>query len=102
MSMLGSESKSSLSPEVDFLNLCTKNVHTIEDFVKGGNLLNQRQCRDLSTKLSKTNLNIGELVLRKGAASATGSLSTCSGILVPMSGEGEAARAELREERIMG
>lgn len=102
MSMLGSQSKSSLSPDVDFLSLCTKNVRIIEDLVKGGNLLNQKQCWALSTKLSKTNLSIAELVLRNGAASATGSLSTCSELLVSMSGEGETTRAELREERIVG
>ncbi|KAG0575598.1 hypothetical protein KC19_5G015400 [Ceratodon purpureus] len=68
MSTLRRKSRISSSFEVDFLNLCTKNVRSIEDLVSRGSLLNQRQCLDLSTKLSKTTLNIRELVLHQAGS----------------------------------
>jgi serine/threonine protein kinase len=60
---LGSKSKAFSTAEVDFLDLCKHSVRSVEDIVNRGNLLNQRQCLDLSSKLSKTTLNIRELVL---------------------------------------
>ncbi|KAG0612669.1 hypothetical protein M758_6G044400 [Ceratodon purpureus] len=55
--------------EADFLNLCEHKVHIIEDLVKGGDLLNNKQCLDLSGKLSKAFKNIKELVVHCGASS---------------------------------
>ena len=46
----------------NFLDLCEQNVRSLEELVKAGDLLNQRQCQDLSSKLSKTTLNVRKLV----------------------------------------
>lgn len=46
----------------DFLDLCQKTVLSIKELTDGGNLLNQRQCKDLSCKLSETILNIEQLL----------------------------------------
>ena len=60
---VGNQSKSSLSPEEGFWKLCKDNVRSIEDFTDGGShLLNQRQCQDMSIKLSKITLNIREIL----------------------------------------
>ncbi|KAG0629495.1 hypothetical protein M758_1G108300 [Ceratodon purpureus] len=61
-----SKLKSALSIEGSFLDLCKLSVRRIEDLVSVGNLLNQRQCQDLSFKLSRIILNIGELVSQTG------------------------------------
>jgi serine/threonine protein kinase len=65
--MMGRSSKSSsLSSSllgIDFWNLCTQNVRSIQDLANGGTLLNKRQCLDLSSKLSDTIQNIQELLL---------------------------------------
>ncbi|KAG0577402.1 hypothetical protein KC19_5G153600 [Ceratodon purpureus] len=53
------KSTSSSHMEVDFLNLC-KTI--VEDLARGDNLLNQRQCQDLASKLSSTAQNVEELV----------------------------------------
>ncbi|KAG0609409.1 hypothetical protein M758_8G181700 [Ceratodon purpureus] len=58
------------SAEVDYLNLCEEDVRSIENVVDGGNLLNERQCVELSSKLSKTTKNIRELVLHCGVSTA--------------------------------
>lgn len=50
-----------------FLKLCESKALSIEVLVKGGNLLNRRQCQDLSKKLLKTTLNIRDLVLHSVA-----------------------------------
>lgn len=50
------------------LGLCEDNVKSIEGLVGGGDLLKQRQCSDLSTKLSKTTLDVKELVSQSGAS----------------------------------
>lgn len=64
----GSQSISSSPAEFDFWNLCNQNVHTIKNFANDGNLLNQRQCLDLSSKLLKITRNICELVFHCGAS----------------------------------
>ena len=51
----------------DFLKLCENKARSIEVLVNGGNLLNRRQCQDLSRKLLKTTLNIRDLVLHSVA-----------------------------------
>ena len=55
--------------EDKFLYLCEHKVLIIENLANDGNLLNKRQCLDLSFKLSKTFKNIKELVLYCGASS---------------------------------
>jgi serine/threonine protein kinase len=62
--------ESSSSTEVDFLNLCKSNVHSVKVLVHSGSLLNKRQCQDLSSKLSETAQNIEALVLYCGATAA--------------------------------
>jgi hypothetical protein len=52
---------------VDLLSLCSENVNSIENLVNVGNLLNKRQCQDLSNKLSRTIRSIQELVSHCGA-----------------------------------
>ncbi|KAG0616867.1 hypothetical protein M758_5G147400 [Ceratodon purpureus] len=52
-------STSSSHIDGDFLNLCKA---IVEDLARGGNLLNQRQCQDLASKLSRTAQNVEELV----------------------------------------
>ncbi|KAG0553894.1 hypothetical protein KC19_12G047400 [Ceratodon purpureus] len=55
----------------NFLDLCEKTVRSIEETLSsGGTFLNQRQCQDLLSKLSKATHNIQELVLHCGSASA--------------------------------
>ncbi|KAG0616802.1 hypothetical protein M758_5G142600 [Ceratodon purpureus] len=51
------------------LNLCDDNVDSMKGLVMGGDLLNQKQCHDLWTKLSQTTLNIRQLVVDSGAPS---------------------------------
>ena len=59
---------SSSAEEVDFVDLCGVSVRNIEDLVKRRHLLNRRQCRDLSAKVSKTILNIQDLTSYCGAS----------------------------------
>ncbi|KAG0583454.1 hypothetical protein KC19_3G137200 [Ceratodon purpureus] len=70
MWMLGNHPKGSLSVDVDFLYLCKQNVYSVADLVNGGNLLNRRQCQDLSFKLSKSIQSITDLKLRYGESAA--------------------------------
>lgn len=67
MSELGSTSNSPLPVEVGFSDLCIQNVRSIKNLVNGEKLLNRRQCRDLSSKLLQTTLNIQQLLLYCGA-----------------------------------
>ncbi|KAG0616856.1 hypothetical protein M758_5G146300 [Ceratodon purpureus] len=60
------QSTSSSHNEVEFLNLC-KTI--VKGLLRGGNLLNQRQCQDLASKLSRTAQNVKEVVLSCGGSS---------------------------------
>lgn len=55
-------SESAVVTVVELLNLCDHNVSCMEELVSGGGLLNQRQCQDLATKLSKTTDHVRVLV----------------------------------------
>jgi hypothetical protein len=55
-------SESAVITVFELLNLCDHNVSCMEELVSGGGLLNQRQCQDLATKLSKTTDNVRLLV----------------------------------------
>ncbi|KAG0616863.1 hypothetical protein M758_5G147000 [Ceratodon purpureus] len=57
--------KTSSHTDIDILTLC-KTI--VEDIARGGNLLNQRQCQDLASKLSKTAQNVEELVSSLGGS----------------------------------
>ncbi|KAG0577391.1 hypothetical protein KC19_5G152800 [Ceratodon purpureus] len=60
----GKMSESSSSAEVDYLDLCEKHVCSLASILATGeNLVNQGQCQDLSSKLSKITQNVQELVL---------------------------------------
>ncbi|KAG0616848.1 hypothetical protein M758_5G145700 [Ceratodon purpureus] len=60
----GKMSESSSSAEVDYLDLCEKHVCSLASILATGeNLVNQGQCQDLSSKLSKITQNVRELVL---------------------------------------
>ncbi|KAG0616745.1 hypothetical protein M758_5G139200 [Ceratodon purpureus] len=50
------------------LDLCKYNVRSIKDRVESGILLNQKQCQDLSSKLSQIISNIEELASYSGAS----------------------------------
>ena len=79
MSSSGAESSS--PSEVDFLELCT-DVRSIQTLVNGEIPLNHRQCRDLSSKLSQTTQNVGELVLHSEHLLSTSSSlwEACTGM----------------------
>lgn len=51
----------------DFIRLSGEEVHIIQHLVNGGDLLNRRQCLDLSSKLSETIWNIQDLVSQCGS-----------------------------------
>ncbi|KAG0616923.1 hypothetical protein M758_5G152000 [Ceratodon purpureus] len=61
MSKPGSTSES-------LLDLCKHSVGSMKDHVEGGILLNQKQCQDLSSKLSQIITNIEELASYSGAS----------------------------------
>ena len=61
---------SSSSDIADILTLCKYTVQNIQNVVKTGNLLNEKQCLDLFSKLFKTTQRIQNLVSQCRASSA--------------------------------